>query len=341
MASDWYDHGRARHRVRDDPAVHAEDLPHALAGDHVGGCTRRRDLAVAHRDEVVGIARREVELVQDHHDRGAVGGVELTEQVEHLDLVGDVEVGRGFVEQQQVGLLGEGHRDPDPLPLSPRELVDDPVGETQGVGRLEGAGHGGLVRGRPALESALVRGAPAADEVDDGHAFGGDGVLGEQAQGPRDVLGGYAVDRLPVQQHLAATRLEQAGQAAQQGRLAAGVGPDDDGDLAVGQARRDVVDHDPLVVAEGQVLRDQPAGRRVGHGPVGRRRSGRPARSGACGACCGRADRGGVCVRAGGRGDRGHEVLLVERPVASSHRRNGAPQAPVTTPTGRLRSGTR
>ena len=78
---------------------------------------------------MVGVARREVEVVQHHHDRGAAAGVELGEQVEHLDLVGDVEVGRRLVEQQQVGALREGHRDPHPLALAARQLVDRAVGE--------------------------------------------------------------------------------------------------------------------------------------------------------------------------------------------------------------------
>ncbi len=41
----------------------------------------------------------------------------------------------------------------------------------------------------------------------------------------------------------------------------------------------------------------------------------------------------------GGRG--GHAALLPVRPRASSQSRNGAPKAPVTTPTGRLRSAKR
>ena len=86
---------------------------------------------VVERDEVVGVARGEVEVVQHHDDRGAATGVEVGEQVEHLDLVGDVEVGRRLVEQQQVGALRQGHRDPDPLALPTGELVDDAVGETE------------------------------------------------------------------------------------------------------------------------------------------------------------------------------------------------------------------
>ena len=103
------------------------------------------DPPVAHRDQVVGVAGGQVEVVQHHHDRGAAASLRSREQVEHLDLVGDVEVRRRLVEQQQVGPLGQRHRDPDPLPLAAGELVDDPLGEVEGAGQLERLGHGGLV----------------------------------------------------------------------------------------------------------------------------------------------------------------------------------------------------
>ncbi|KIX77540.1 hypothetical protein SF12_13285, partial [Streptomyces sp. MBRL 601] len=51
--------------------------------------------------------------------------------------MGEVEVGGGLVEQEQVGLLGERHGDPDALPLAAGEGVHGPVGEVGGGG----AGH--------------------------------------------------------------------------------------------------------------------------------------------------------------------------------------------------------
>ena len=48
--------------------------------------------------------------------------VEVGEQVEQLHLVADVEERRRLVEQQQVGVLGQHHRDPDALALATRQL---------------------------------------------------------------------------------------------------------------------------------------------------------------------------------------------------------------------------
>ena len=72
-----------------------------------------------HRDQVVGVAAGVVEIVQDEHDRAALALVEVDEQVEHLDLVGEVEVRRRLVEQHQARALGQRHGDPHPLALPP------------------------------------------------------------------------------------------------------------------------------------------------------------------------------------------------------------------------------
>ena len=91
--------------------------------------------------------------------------VEVGEQVEHLDLVGHVEVGRRLVEQQQVGLLGQRHRDPHPLSLAPGELVHGAVGEAGGVGELERLRDRLVVLAGPACQGALVGMTTAGDQV--------------------------------------------------------------------------------------------------------------------------------------------------------------------------------
>ena len=87
------------------------------------------DRAVAQGDEVGGVPGRVVEVVQ-HRDQGAaLLLVQLGAQVEHVDLVLDVEVRGRLVEQQQRGLLGERHRDPHALPLAAGQFVDIAIGE--------------------------------------------------------------------------------------------------------------------------------------------------------------------------------------------------------------------
>ena len=69
-----------------------------------------------------------VEVVQHDADGDAVVVGEVAHQVEDLDLVAQVEVGRGLVEQQHAGVLREAGRQPDPLQLAAGQLVDAALG---------------------------------------------------------------------------------------------------------------------------------------------------------------------------------------------------------------------
>ena len=91
---------------------------------------------------------------------------------------------------------------------------------------------------------------------------------------------------------------------AQQCGLPAGVGADDDGHLVVGDPDGQARDDPPLAVPERDGVGDEPR-------------------------------------RPGDHFNGGHAALLPVRPRASSQSRNGAPKAPVTTPTGKLVSASR
>ena len=64
--------------------------------------------------------------------------VEVGEEVEHLDLVGEIEERRRLVEQHQRGALGEGEGDPGPLSLPAGQLVDELIAEVSHPGEREG-----------------------------------------------------------------------------------------------------------------------------------------------------------------------------------------------------------
>ena len=67
-------------------------------------------------------------------DRAALR-VEVGEQVEHLELVREVEVGRRLVEQQDRRVLRERHRDPGALALAAGQPVERPVAQVGDAGR--------------------------------------------------------------------------------------------------------------------------------------------------------------------------------------------------------------
>jgi hypothetical protein len=163
---------------------------------------------------VVGVTRGEVQVVQDCHDRRIPSEVQVVQEVEHLDLVRYVEERRRLVEQQEVGLLGQRHSEPHPLPLAARQVVDGAVGEVQDVSGLEGGRHGVIVLGRPLPEPALVRIPAAADQVRHPDALGGPRRLRKQAHGQSDLPGRESVDRLAVEEHAPGGGSQQPGETA-------------------------------------------------------------------------------------------------------------------------------
>ena len=84
---------------------------------------------IRHGDEIIRVARCQIQVVQDHDDRRAPCPVQVGQEIEHLDLVVDIQEGRRLVEQQDIGLLGKCHGDPDALTLATREFIDRPLGK--------------------------------------------------------------------------------------------------------------------------------------------------------------------------------------------------------------------
>jgi hypothetical protein len=201
-----------------------------------------------------------VEIVQ-HRDQGVPGLVEVREQVEQLDLMRDVEIGRGLVQEQDRRLLREGHRRPDPLALPAGELVDVAAAQFRDIGRLHRALHGLLVRGAPLPDQPLVRIASACNEVGHRDPVGRDGTLRQQSHDARGFLGLVRGDRLAVEHHLAGRGAEQPGQRAQESGLPARVGTDDDREGLVGNVDREALGDHPVVVGERDIVGCDPCRR--------------------------------------------------------------------------------
>ena len=81
------------------------------------------DLAGIHHHHPVGDIGNHAEIVRDEEHAHAHLGLEFLEQLEHLRLNRHVKCRGRLVGDHDVGLVGEGHRDHDALPLAARELV--------------------------------------------------------------------------------------------------------------------------------------------------------------------------------------------------------------------------
>jgi len=81
------------------------------------------DTAAVHHEQSVDRACHHAEVVADQQQRHAARLDQVADQVEDLALDRDVERGRRFVGDQQVGAAGQRHRNDDALALAARELV--------------------------------------------------------------------------------------------------------------------------------------------------------------------------------------------------------------------------
>ncbi len=147
-----------------------------------------------------------------------------------------VEVGQRLVEQEHRRLAHDGAADGDALALPAGEVARPPVeigGELQ---RLRGAAHAAVDLGLVRLGEAQAEGHVLVDAHVRIERVGlehhGDVALGRR----------HVVDLAPADRDLAGGDLLQPGDQAQQGRLAAARGTDEDDELAVLHLEIDVVE---------------------------------------------------------------------------------------------------
>lgn len=87
------------------------------------------DATLMEEQQAVAVLPRHVEVVDDEEDGLVLLAVDLTQKVEYLELVGDIEVGYGLVKEQDGGLLRQGTGNHDTLQLAATHLVG--LGETE------------------------------------------------------------------------------------------------------------------------------------------------------------------------------------------------------------------
>ena len=238
-----------------------------------------RRAPVGQHGHAVADAADLVEAVGDVDDAHALGGEAADDAEERLDLL-PVEDRRRLVHDQQADLAGEGAGDRDdllgrrPQGLDLRPRRDPGVAEALEQGErvlvhlleVEQPGGAGLVAEEDALGDRQV-----VDQVE---------LLVDRPHAARQRAGRVALrERLAGEADLARGRLDHAGHALDEGRLAGAVGPEQ----AVDLARQDVEVH-ARERRDAGVLLDEPADLEDGghgghHRPqVGARHHAAPAR---------------------------------------------------------------
>ena len=170
---------------------------------------------------MVGDGRRLVEVVQHDPDRDAVHVGQVAHDVEHLDLVAEVEIGRRLVEQEDGRVLGEAAREPHALCLAARERVDRPLRQVGNPGH----GHHALDDRRPLgvarTPAAAVRVAAVLDDLADRHPARGHARLREQRQARGEGRAGSSSTAAPS----ASVTVPASGNATGSTRAGASISP--------------------------------------------------------------------------------------------------------------------
>lgn len=86
-------------RFTDHMGVEAEDVAEAFWCDNVGWAAFCDYAAILHGNNVVGVAGRKGNIVQHHHYRPPVPAVEDPDEFQDIDLVGEVKIGGGFIQE--------------------------------------------------------------------------------------------------------------------------------------------------------------------------------------------------------------------------------------------------
>src|SRR5262245_59942812 len=212
------DGGRRARGIAVDAQRRAEArLEDLLAQDRLRR-SRRHDPPAVEEEDPLGELGGEVEVVEDGHP-GEAGAIRGEEPVEDLDLVGDVEVGGGLVEEEELGLLRERLGEEDPLALPRGEGRDVPLGEGERARRLERALDGPRVLRLLPIEPPAV-GKPAdRDELPDAEGEGALRLRREEGHPPGEPARGHRREVVPLEEDPPPPKAQHPRQGAQERRL--------------------------------------------------------------------------------------------------------------------------
>ena len=136
----------------------------------------------------------------------------MAHERQHIELMRDIEEARRLVEEQELRVLRDGHRDPGALALAARERLERPVSKGCHVRLLQGpVDHAPVLIRRAREEARAVRSAPVVDELAHGEPRRGLRILRQDGEFLGKLTAVLREDRPAVQEHLAAEgRLDAA-----------------------------------------------------------------------------------------------------------------------------------
>ena len=183
--------------------------------------------------------------------------MEASQDFEDFELVGHIEKGRRLIEEQNLGILREGHSDPSQLALAAGEFAQQPVGEMLDTSDRKRRFDASIILFRGDAEKTLTRKSTKRNQLADDEAVWRFGPLRKHGELPGDLPRGELMDCLAVEVHRPAFRPHQSGEAAQQGRFAGAVWTDKRGDLLARYREAQVMNNFEPIVRQRQVFRGE------------------------------------------------------------------------------------
>ena len=197
--------------VASEGSVNAEDGSDVLWGEAIAEGTLVLDAALVEKQQTVAILPRHVEVVDDEEDGLVLLAIDLTQEVEYLELVGDIEVGDWLVEEQDGSLLGQSTGYHDTLQLTATHLIGLGKAEMPGVGLFQALLHNLPVGLRFVLQTVLVRIATHEYSLEGGKLKVGMRVLADECHALSQLSGSVLQHVGVVKQYLTLLRRKQPG----------------------------------------------------------------------------------------------------------------------------------
>lgn len=118
--------GHYHRSVREAPhrRLHPIDLCYVLLGDHRLGIASGYYLASIHHDDPVGVVGGEVQIMQGHDGSDLLFLDHIPNDVHHVQLMPDIQVAGGLIQEHHLCLLDQRSGDQDLLLLAAGELTE-------------------------------------------------------------------------------------------------------------------------------------------------------------------------------------------------------------------------
>ena len=238
--------------IVDNMCIDTVDSAEVLLVDDLVGSTDGEDGPLVHHDDVIGVLGGDVDVVADHDDEDLLVDGEVLEHLGDVELVPDVQVGGGLVQQQDLGLLHESPGEHDLLVLSGGELVERPHGEVRDSQHLQGVVDDVeiAVEGTP-----FAVGVPShEDGVDDREGEGVVGGVRDVSDLLRQLLDVDLLDVPVVEEDGTRRGGEDLVDAVDQGGLPDTVGSENRDETGAVNAEGDVLENGSTGVREGDIV---------------------------------------------------------------------------------------